>query len=205
MFKIKACALGQAPRCLVVIRYRNWALKMCSGAQLARNSATVDSANVPTEIFFTVCIARTRSKVPPKRINLRAQHVLRTPWSHGNSIKPQRTVYYTACALHTLCQTTKEAPAGENGRARTGTRPKARDRGTGGRQGTRGTPEGQDQGPMATHRTNGPTCNKVKASSHHPIAYLPSSMARSGQLTMYIIWWANVTTTPYRTPIRVPT
>ena len=92
--------------------------------------------------------------------------MLRTPWSHGSSIKTQITVYYTACALHTLYQTIKEAPAGENGRAGTGARPEARDRGTGGRQGTRGTPKAQDQGPMATHGTHGPTCRR-KWMPHH--------------------------------------
>ena len=37
--------------------------------------------------------------------------MLRAPWSRRCSIKTQKTVYNTACALHTLRQTIKEAPA----------------------------------------------------------------------------------------------
>ena len=104
--------------------------------------------------------------------------MLRTPWSRRCSIKTQKTVYNTACALHTLRQTITEAPAatkkagqdqepgqGPGNKERAGTREPE------GHPGPRTKDRWQPTGPVGLHATQCDITRRTKATQPCNIAW----------------------------------
>ena len=98
---------------------------------------------------MTICIARTRSKAPPQRINYRTQHVLCTPWAQRSSIKTQ------IVGLHaTYCFMQHPAPHRKRGTSRDVTQDQGPGQGPGARTGR--APGNQRDTQGQAPRTEGP-------------------------------------------------
>jgi len=168
-------------------------------------------------VFFTVCNARTRSKVPQdvqltsRRLTNETSICYAHPGPMETASSRRKVVSASQHMQCTPCDTTKAAPAGVKGAGqgqgpgrRPGTEARADARAPGD---TRGPGPGHRGHPRATQGHMGLHANEsgCQITPSTRVAYLPSSKARSGQTTINVIRWAHVTTTPYWTPIWVPT
>ena len=120
--------------------------------------------------FFTVCIARSRSKASQEGTNYGSQHVLRTPWNLDAASRRRKWFYTqhvhcTPCAIPKTRHQQRRKGQDQGPGQRPGNKDRAGTREPKGHPGPGTTDRWQPTGPMGLHATS------ITIQGHPPVQH----------------------------------